>query len=73
MHTTKLVYHELTNGLPIDMLADKKLLIISDSSIFIITTQAHAKYYNYKFIPVPIEAMKEYNIVLENGIPKQLD
>jgi len=67
----ELVYTELTTGLPIDLLQDKKLLIISDSSIFIVATKSHSKHYNYNFDPVPIEALEAYNIVLENGMPMQ--
>lgn len=63
------VYTELETGLPIDMLADSNLLIISDGGIFVVATEQDAKKYNLPFYPVDEEAMKSYKITIEGGLP----
>ena len=64
----KLLYTELIDSVTFDMLADKKLLILSDNAIFIITFEENAvNYPNEEFYEVTDYARKEYEIRIENG------
>lgn len=70
MEKVQLVYAEIMNGITMPMLEDKKVLIISDTGIFIVTTEENSKKYDEEFYPVCAEAMEAYNIVYENGYLK---
>lgn len=62
-----LVYAELMGSVTFDMLLDKQLLIISDNAIFIVSTLDNAvNYPNEDFYPVDGEAMKAYEIRVED-------
>lgn len=63
-----LVYAELMGSVTFDMLADKKLLILSDNAIFIITFEDNAvNYPDETFYPVGEEAMRDYEIRVVGG------
>lgn len=63
-----LVYAELSNGVTFEMLNDKKVLIISDNAIFLVTTTDHKHIYPDEiFYAVTPLARKEYEIREENG------
>ena len=63
MSNSNLVVAELPNGLSIDMPADKKVHIVSDCAVFLITTSEHSiNYPELCFLPVPDEAIEAYEI-----------
>lgn len=63
-----LVYAELMGSVTFDMLADRKLLILSDNAIFIITFEENAvNYPDETFYLVCEEAIRDYEIRVENG------
>lgn len=64
-----LVYTQLETGLPIEMLADSNLLIISDGGIFVVATKQDAEKYKLPFEPIPKEAIDSYNISISEGLP----
>ena len=43
------------------------MLIISDNAIFMVTTKANSKWYNYYFENVPAEAIEAYEIEVKDG------
>lgn len=63
-----LVYAELMGSVTFDMLADRKLLILSDNAIFIITFEENAvNYTSETFYPVGEEAIRDYEIKVVDG------
>lgn len=62
MEKVQLVYAEIMNGITLDMIGDKLVAIISDTGVFMVTTQENSLKYNEDFYPVDAEAMKAYNI-----------
>lgn len=63
-----LVYAEFTGTLNFDMMMDSNILIISDGSVFVITTEEHAlKYPDEEFEYVSEYAIQEYGIRWLNG------
>ena len=57
----KLVYAELVNGITMDMMTDKKVRIISDGALFIITTEEHSKEYpELEFWETDLESLGDY-------------
>jgi len=46
------------NGITFTMLEDPKVVIISDTGIFTITTEENSKKYDKEFYPVCAEAMR---------------
>jgi len=62
----KLVYAELESVTEM-MRKDKKVLIISDNALFMVTTKTNSKWYNEKFYTVCQEAIKEYEIEVKSG------
>jgi hypothetical protein len=58
-----LVYAEFQGTLTLDMMMDNNILIISDGSVFVITTEEHAlKYPDEEFDSVSEYAIQEYGI-----------
>ncbi len=47
------------------MLEDLKVVIISDTGIFTITTEKNSKKYDEEFFPVCVEAIEAYGIGLK--------
>jgi hypothetical protein len=60
----KLVYAECS--VTFQMLEDKLVLIISDTGIFMVTTEKNSKHYNEEFYPIGAEAMEAYGIRFED-------
>ena len=61
-----LVYAECS--VTFEMLEDKMVLIISDTGIFMVTTEENSKKYNEEFYPVDAEGMEAYKIEFKDGI-----
>ena len=64
MEQVQLVYAEVMNGITFTMLEDPKVVIISDTGIFMVTTEENSKKYDEEFHPVCAEAMDAYNLTL---------
>ena len=63
-----LVYAELRGSVTMEMMMDRRLLILSDNSIFIITFEDNAvNYPNEIFCDVCDEAIRDYEIEVKNG------
>jgi len=62
----KLVYAELGRVTEV-MLRDSKVLIISDSALFLVTTESHSKHYFEEFHDVVKDAIDDYQIMLKGG------
>jgi len=62
----RLVYAEIDSVTEM-MRRDKKVLIISDSALFLITTKSNSKWYNQKFNTVCREAIEMYEIEVREG------
>ncbi len=67
MEKVQLVYAEVMNGITTDMLEDPLVAIISDTGLFVVTTEENSLKYDEKFYPVCAEAMKAYRIRFENN------
>ena len=67
MEKVQLVYAEIMDGVTMSMLEDKQVAIISDTGVFMVTTEENSKNYNEEFYPVDAEAIKEYGIRFKNG------
>lgn len=61
MEKVQLVYAEVLKGISISMLEDPLVAIISDGSIFIVTTKENSWNYTEDFYPVDEEAKKIYS------------
>lgn len=59
-----LVYAEVS--LTFQMLEDKQVVIISDTGVFMVTTEENSKNYNEEFYPVDAEGREAYGIRFEN-------
>lgn len=70
MEKVQLVYAEVMNGISFPMLEDPLVAIISDGSIFIVTTQENSQNYSEGFYPVGAETKKSYHLNLDDGILK---
>lgn len=68
MEQVQLVYAEVMNGITFTMLEDPKVVIISDTGIFMVTTEENSKKYNEEFYPVCAEAMEAYGIEINDRI-----
>lgn len=64
----KLVYAEVMNGISFEMMEDPLVVIISDTGVFIVTTEKNSRKYDEEFYPVCDEAIKDYGIRFENGV-----
>ncbi len=63
-----LVYAELMGSVTMEMMIDRRLLILSDNGIFIITFEDNAvNYPNETFCDVCEEAISDYEIEIKNG------
>ena len=63
-----LVYAELRGSVTMEMMMDRRLLILSDNAIFIITFEDNAvNYPNETFCDVCEEAIRDYEIEIKNG------
>lgn len=60
-----LVYAECS--LTFDMLEDRLITIISDTGVFVVTTESNSKNYDELFYPVSKQAIVAYNIHFKNG------
>ena len=49
------------------MRRDSKVLIISDTGLFLVTTESHSKHYFEEFHEVAKQAIEDYQIVLKDG------
>ena len=67
MEKVQLVYAEIMNGVTTSMLEDKLVAIISDTGLFIVTTEENSLKYEGDFYPVCAEAVEVYNIRIENS------
>lgn len=61
-----LVYAEVS--VTFQMLEDKLVVIISDTGVFMVTTEENSKNYNEEFYPVDAEGMEAYGIRFESGM-----
>ena len=61
MKNVQLVYADVMNGITFTMLEDPKVVIISDTGLFIVTTEENSKKYDEEFHPVCAEAMDAYS------------
>lgn len=68
MKKVQLVYAEVMNGISLDMLGDPLVAIISDTGVFIVTTNENSLKYNEDFYPVCEEAEKAYGVWFEGGV-----
>ena len=73
MEKIQLVYAEVMNGVTLQMLGDPLVAIISDTGVFMVTTELNSKKFNEDFYPVDAEAKKVYGIHFENGTLKITD
>ena len=62
-----LVCAELVNGLSLEMLQDKMVLVLNDGGLFVITTVENSEHYTETFYPLDSEVQNLFNIVVENG------
>lgn len=46
---------------------DKRVLIISDRALFMVTTKTNSKWYNLYFESVPVEVEEAYEIEFKDG------
>ena len=67
MKKVQLVYAEVMSGITLEMLGDPLVAIISDTGVFIVTTEENSKNYNEDFYPVGAEGRKAYNIQYREG------
>lgn len=59
----KLVFAELVGGVSFQMMEDKQVQIVSDGSIFLVTTEEHSmEYPELNFEDVPDEAIVQYGL-----------
>lgn len=56
------------NGVTLDMLGDPLVAIISDTGVFMVTTEENSVKYNEHFYPVSAEAKEAYNIQYVVGV-----
>lgn len=56
------------NGITLEMVGDSLVAIISDTGLFIVTTEENSRKYSEDFYPVSEEAKEAYNIRFENGV-----
>lgn len=61
-----LVYAEVE--VTFQMLEDKMVVIISDTGIFMVTTEENSKNYDEEFYPVDAEGREAYGIELKGNI-----
>ncbi|NOQ75436.1 MAG: hypothetical protein GQ574_25725 [Crocinitomix sp.] len=62
----RLVYAEI-ESVTDEMRNDKRVLIISDNALFMVTTKTNSKWYNLYFESVPAEAIDAYEIEFKDG------
>jgi len=62
MEKLQLVYAEVMNGVTLDMLGDPLVAIISDTGLFMVTTEENSTKYDEDFSPVGAEAREAYGI-----------
>jgi hypothetical protein len=59
----KLMYAELTNGVSMSMMEDRKIVIISDSAIFLVAHEVHTSAYpELEFFQIGEEAISDYEL-----------
>ena len=64
----RLVYAQFQGTLTLEMMMDKDILILSDSGVFLITTEEHAvNYPDEEFDLISDYALQEYGIRWLNG------
>lgn len=64
MEQVQLVYAEVMNGITFSMLEDPQVVIISDNSVFIVTTKENSKNYDEVFYPVDEEGIEAYDLLI---------
>lgn len=62
MKKVQLVYAEVMNGISEAMRNDPLVAIISDTGVFIVTTEENSQKYDEEFYPVSAEARNAYCI-----------
>jgi hypothetical protein len=67
MEKVQFVYAEVMNGITLDMIGDPLVAIISDTGVFMITTEENSEKYDEDFYPVYAEASKVYGIQYVGG------
>lgn len=67
MKKVQLVYAEVMNGITEAMRNDPLVVIISDTGVFVVTTEENSVKYNEDFYPVDAEAKEAYGIRVEDG------
>ena len=68
MKKFQFVYAEVMNGITESMRNDPLVAIISDTGVFMVTTEENSKKYDEEFYPVCAEAMEAYGIRFDNGV-----
>lgn len=67
MKKVQLVYAEVMNGITEAMRNDPLVAIISDTGVFIVTTEENSQKYDEEFYLVSAEAKEAYKLRFENG------
>ena len=67
MEKIQFVYAELKGGISLSMLEDPLVAILSEGTVFMVTTLENSRKYDEEFYPVDAEAMKAYNITCREG------
>lgn len=67
MEKMQFVYAELKGGISLSMLEDPLVAILSEGTVFMVTTLENSRKYNEDFYPVCAEAQEAYGIRVEDG------
>lgn len=68
MEKVQLVYAEVMNGVNLDVISDPLVVVISDTGVFMVTTEGNSKTYEEEFYPVSAEGIEAYKVRIENGV-----
>lgn len=67
MEKMQFVYAELKDGISFSMLEDPLVAILSEGTVFMVTTLENSRKYDEEFYPVDAEGMKAYSITYREG------
>jgi len=73
MENVQLVYAEIMNDITDAMREDPLLVIISDTGVFMVTTEENSKNYDEDFYPVGAEGRDAYGFYMESGVLRTRD
>lgn len=72
MEKVQLVYAEIMNDFTQTMREDPLVVIISDTGVFMVTTDENSKNCDEEFYPVDAEGREAYGISYEDGMLKKI-